>query len=199
MYSYDPNSGRIVCVSCSPQGNPPTGPAQASRHGIFLSNDGRVFFYSPDALVPQDTDKLRDVYEFVDGRPQLITSGIGSADEQKTPNQVRPAGLEGVSSNGVDVYFSTYDTLVPQDHNGQFMKFYDARSGGGFSFVPPPAPCAAADECHGSGNSPPQEPTIVSEGNLGSRGNLTRHQGSRKKKKHRRGQGHRHRATGRHG
>ncbi len=42
----------------------------------------------------------------------------------------------GVSPNGVDVYFSTFDTLVPQDLNGAFLKFYDARTGGGFEFTP---------------------------------------------------------------
>ena len=42
----------------------------------------------------------------------------------------------GVSPNGVDVYFATFDTLVPQDLNGAFLKFYDARTGGGFEFTP---------------------------------------------------------------
>ena len=40
-----------------------------------MSNDGRTFFYTIDALVPKDTNNLRDVYEYVDGRPQLITTG----------------------------------------------------------------------------------------------------------------------------
>ena len=60
----------------------------------------------------------------------------------------------GVSPNGVDVYFSTYDTLVPQDENGAFLKFYDARTGGGFDFTPESPPCEAADECHGAGSTP---------------------------------------------
>ena len=77
--------------------------------------------------------------EYVDGRPQLITPGTG---ETRRPDSTiensgsEIPGLVGVSANGADVYFSTYDTLVTQDHNGLFLKFYDARSGGGFSAPP---------------------------------------------------------------
>ena len=49
-----------------------------------------------------------------------------------------------------DVFFATYDTLVGQDRNGEALKVYDARSGGGFQFTPPVPPCVAADECHGA-------------------------------------------------
>jgi sugar lactone lactonase YvrE len=196
MYSFEPSSGALVCVSCEPRGNPPSGNVQASVHGIFMSNDGRTFFYSPDALVPQDTNGLHDVYEFVEGRPQLITSGLGSSDKQVTVGQVRPAGLEGVSGDGVNVYFSTYDTLVPQDRNGQFLKFYDARTGGGFPIVPPATPCAAADECHGAGNSLPEAPTIASEADLGAGGNAAAlAHGGKRHHRHRRSpsrRGHRH-------
>ena len=61
-------------------------------------------------------------------------------------------------ANGLDAYFSTYETLVGQDQNGEYLKFYDARTGGGFPYVPPAAPCEAADECHGEGSSPPTPP-----------------------------------------
>ncbi len=171
MYTYEPATGKIVCVSCLPSGAPPSGNVVGSEGGLFMSNDGRTFFYTPDALVPQDTNELHDVYEFVDGRAQLISTGIGAEDAQTTPNQYRQAGLQGVSADGVNVYFSTFNTLVPQDHNGQFLKFYDARTDGGFPYTPPPAPCAAADECHGAGSSPPPPPPIVSEASSGSGGN----------------------------
>ena len=48
----------------------------------------------------------------------------------------RYIGLEAVSHDGVDVYFSTFETLVSRDHNGEFVKFYDARTGGGFPEEP---------------------------------------------------------------
>ena len=108
------------------------------------------------------------------GRPQLITTGTGETHVAGgfVSTLLNPPGLVGVSANGQDVYFSTYDTLVSQDHNGLFLKFYDARSGGGFSAPAPPPPCEAADECHGADSSPPaamQDETgaSLSGGNLG--------------------------------
>ena len=193
MYTYTPSTGKIICVSCLPSGAPPSGDVVGSEGGLFISNDGRTFFYTPDSLVPQDTNELHDVYEYVEGRPQLITNGIGDEDAQKTPNQYRQAGLQGVSADGVNVYFSTFNTLVPQDHNGQFLKFYDARTDGGFPFTPPVAPCAAADECHGPGSSPPTPPTIVSESSSGTGGNATPTP-KVKKKRHALGSRHRRRA-----
>ena len=62
-----------------------------------------------------------DVYEFVDGRPQLITTGHRRRRTRRAAARSTrrcTTGLEGVSRDGVDVYFSTFDTLVPQDHNG---------------------------------------------------------------------------------
>jgi hypothetical protein len=157
MYRYNPISRAIVCVSCRPDGEPPTSEVKASQDGLFMANDGRSFFSTEDALVHADTNESIDVYEYVDGRPQLITPGTG---ETKVPQtflfrRVSPPGLVGVSADGGDVYFATYDTLVPQDHNGLFAKFYDARSGGGFPAPPPPLPCEAADECHGQSSTAP--------------------------------------------
>ncbi len=94
-----------------PSGAPPTSDVAASQNGLFMTNDGRVFFTTEDALVHGDTNDGLDVYEYVDGRPQLITPGTGETQGtagflavENTP------GLVGVSANGTDVYFSTYDT-----------------------------------------------------------------------------------------
>jgi hypothetical protein len=155
-----------------------------------MSNDGRAFFYTPDALVPQDSNKLHDVYEYVGGRPQLITTGTSAADTQNTGNQVRLTGLAGVSVDGVNVFFSTFSTLVGQDEIGPFVKYYDARTGGGFPFHASGAPCEAADECHGAGSPPPPAPQIGSVGEVGAGGNwptkkVKRHH--KKSRRHRRG------------
>jgi hypothetical protein len=158
MYLYEAGTGRLTCVSCIPNGEPASTDVQGSENGLYLTDDGRVFFSTEDALVHEDTNRALDVYEYADGRPQLITPGTG---ETRRPNPqslgaVRSQpGLVGVSADGTDVYFSTYDTLVRQDHNGLFLKFYDARTGGGFSAPPPPLPCEAADECHGAPSGPP--------------------------------------------
>ena len=107
----------------------------------------------------------------------------------------------GVSADGVNVYFSTYDTLVAQDHNGQFLKFYDARTGGGFSAPPAPAQCEAADECHGPSTPAPLDPLITSGGDLGVGGNVHPKYSGRKNRRtkrprhaHRRSR-HSHRST----
>ena len=157
MYTYEPSTGKLRCVSCVPGGAPPIDDTEGSRGGLFMSNDGRTFFYTANALVPQDTNKLHDIYEFVDGRPQLITTGTGSLDKQvfSQAGNERTGGLQGVSADGVDVYFSTYDVLIDIDENGEFLKFYDARTNGGFPLDPPLQPCVAADECHGRGSTPP--------------------------------------------
>jgi hypothetical protein len=194
MYSFDPSTGSVECVSCIPSGEPPTVDIEASISGFFMSNDGRPFFGTTDALVAQDTNEGSDVYEYVEGRPQLISTGRGQIYRRPT-GRIIPITLMGVSPNGVDVYIATYDTLVPQDENGAFLKFYDVRTGGGFEFTPASAPCEAADECHGAGSTPPGAATITSDGDLGAGGNATkpakakktkRNAKKKKRRKHRR-------------
>jgi hypothetical protein len=170
MYSYSPASGRVICVSCRPDGRPAKSNAYGSQNGLFLTNDGRVFFSTRDPLVPRDTDGINDVYEYVEGKPQLISSGLGVSTEGFTGfngSQTTP-GLDSVSANGTDVYFATYDSLVTQDHNGQVIKIYDARTGGGFPAETAPPNCAAADECHGAGSVPPAAAPDRTSAGLGS-------------------------------
>jgi hypothetical protein len=185
MYTYDPASGKILCVSCPPDGSRPAADVRGSYTGLYMSNDGRTFFATTDALVPRDTDAASDVYEFVNGRPQLITSGTATQDNSRGGRVL--TGLDGVSADGIDVYFSTYDTLVSNDHNGPYRKFYDARTNGGFQFDKPLAPCAAADECHGAGSSEGQAPSVLSDGQLGSGGNFPVRRRHHRKKHHKRG------------
>lgn len=159
MYRYDAEAETLQCVSCRLDGSAPESDVRGSQGGRFISDDGRVFYSTAEPLEPRDTNagisaggkRLGiDVYEFVDGRPQLITSGTGTgAEEGSQASANSMPGLYGVSGDGVDVYFGTTETLVGQDRNGAQLKFYDARTNGGFPFVPPPPPCAAADECHG--------------------------------------------------
>jgi hypothetical protein len=175
MYLYEPDSERMTCVSCDPTGNPPSGSAAAAQNGRFMSDDGRSFFSTKASLVPFDTNGKVDVYEYTEGRPQLISSGTASTDTWGGGLLIYPSmtvGLEAVSADGLDVYFSTFATLVPQDQNGEFIKFYDARTGGGFPFVPPPPGCKAADECHGSGSVGPASPQVGTVAPLGGSGNV---------------------------
>ena len=158
VYTYDAGTGALRCASCNPSGAAPTQAPEGvsvAEAGSFMSDDGRAFFATKESLVPQDTNGIRDIYEYTDGRAQLISSGTG--DRESTGGlEVASAffgdlqtSLESVSRDGTDVYFSTFESLVPQDKNGSFLKFYDARVGGGFDVIPDLGPCAAADECHG--------------------------------------------------
>jgi hypothetical protein len=114
-----------------------------------------VFFTTRAALVLNDANGRMDVYEWEGGVPQLISSGIGAFD----------SGLLTASSDGVDVDFFTHDKLAPEeDDNGAQMRIYDARSGGGFFYLPPNVPCAASDECHGAGTEAPGPPDIKTSG-----------------------------------
>ena len=192
MYSYDPTTGKIVCVSCNPSGAAPTHDVSASTQGLFMSNDGRTFFSTEESLVQTDTNEVDDVYEYTEGRPQLITTGTDAADKRLKEEGVTGihGGLAGVSADGTNVYFSTRDTLVPQDENGQYIKFYDARTDGGFPFEKPAPPCESADECHGAGSARPSSlPTGSEDGLIG--GNVVaapppkHHNRAHKKRRHR--------------
>ncbi len=177
VYVYDRDAQTLVCASCRP-GLPPTKDVEVSQGGKFMTDDGRAFFSTEDSLVPRDKNgDIIDVYEYVGGRPQLISSGLASRDFTGESTifglfaQPEHTGLEAVSRDGLDVYFSTFATLVDEDNNGQFIKFYDARSSGGFAQPAVHAPCAAADECHGADSSAPTPPTVTSEIPLGNTGN----------------------------
>jgi hypothetical protein len=178
MYRYNAETDSIVCVSCPPNGAEALSQVEGSTNGLFMTDDGRVFFSTGDDLVPRDADGVRDVYEYVDGRAQLISSGRSDAKEVENQEQI---GLVSVSADGVDAFFATVDTLVGQDENGPFLKFYDARTNGGFPFTKPPAPCVAADECHGKESATPAPLTIGSGAALGSRGNVQPKKAKRKR------------------
>jgi hypothetical protein len=196
VYVYSADSGRLTCASCIPDGSPPSIPhgggqlpiskdAMATQSGRFMSDDGRVVFATSDALVPRDTDGQIDVYEFVDGRPQLISSGRTLRDE--VPEQLpfytaEFLGVEAISADGRDIYFSTYDSLVPQDRIGSFLKFYDARVDGGFPAKPEFEGCRAADECHGPGSGAPAGASVGTGADLGAGGNV---RSPRKRRHHR--------------
>ena len=143
MYLYDPATRPAGLRVLRPQREPPSSDVEGSQDGLFMTNDGRAFFTTEDALIHADTNNAQDVYEYIEGRPQLITTGTGETRVAAgfTSSLLNPPGLVGVSADGTDVYFSTYDTLTPADRNGLFLKFYDARAGGGFSSHAAPPPC----------------------------------------------------------
>ena len=132
--------------------------------GLSLTDDGRVFFTTPDPLVAADTDEKQDVYEWEpQGRPATAKDPVPPSTRQRAPAspssppapRTFDSGLLGADASGTDVYFFTRDSLVPQDKNGPTMKIYDAREGGGFPYTPPRVECKASDECHGAASARP--------------------------------------------
>jgi hypothetical protein len=149
VFRYDAVADVLDCVSCASTGAAPTTNVTLSD-GLNLADEGTVFFTSGEALVLRDSNRKLDVYEWEQGKQELISTGISQFD----------SGLLSASADAVNVYFFTRATLVPQDQNGNLMKVYDARAGGGFLAVPPLPSCAAKDECHGPGTQPAPPPQI---------------------------------------
>ncbi|HEX6228455.1 MAG TPA: hypothetical protein VFZ41_03220, partial [Solirubrobacterales bacterium] len=190
VYSHNAATNAVRCASCNPSGAVPVDDVvSVSESGPFMANDGRTFFATTEALVPQDTNGLRDIYEYTEGRAQLITSGTGDRDNTGGLEVVSiffgklNTGLEAVSRDGLNVFFSTFETLVPEDQNGSFLKFYNARAGGGFDFNPDLGDCQAADECHGDVTRPPAPPQIATAATLGPSGNVAAPAKKAKKRK----------------
>jgi hypothetical protein len=155
---------------------------------VSSANGDYVFFNTAAALVPQDVDGevpptsqlspnadlyvsvSTDVYEWrkdgvdgcvrVQGCLALISTGRGGLKVE----------LLGTTASGRDVFFTTHESLVPQDAD-KAGDVYDARIGGGVS---PPAPGPV--ECEGDACSTPASPpndstpssfTFSGVGNLG--------------------------------
>jgi hypothetical protein len=162
VYRYQPTTNTLGCISCPPAGRAATGNAelstlqanegaQGSLTGLTglvdergVSADGsRIFFDTPDPLVPQDTDGVRDVYEWENGAVYLISSGKSVSDSFFLDN----------SESGGDAFFATVDGLSSGDTDGAY-DVYDAR-------VPHPgdSPPASAVPCQGSVcQGPPRVP-----------------------------------------
>ena len=163
VYRYDAGEGTLICLSCDPTQRPPTGDARLQTVDFSgsgaptnqfsqvpnLSADGdRVFFESPDALVPADTDGLRDVYEWeANGKGSCATAG-GCVFLISSGQSAQPSYLYGVSESGNDVFIYTTDLLTPED-GSETPSLYDARVQGGF----PPLGSHAA-ECLGEACQP---------------------------------------------
>ena len=152
-------------------------------------DDGRVFFDSPDSLLPDAAGGVENVYEyeprgaggcaFSAGCVGLISSG--SAAQEST--------FLDAGESGEDVFFLTAAQLVPGDSN-QSYDIYDAHVcsqaspclSSGTTSTPPQ--CASAGECRGpytstgqvaatpaSASSHPPEPVTAKQGVQPSKAN----------------------------
>ena len=161
-YRYDDLDQTVTCISCPPGGAPATSDvpdfmaistmAVPPDRRVMTDDGQRVFFMTDQALVPEDVNGTRDVYEWSAGTLHLITDGVTPALSFTTLPE-----LLTVSPDGRDVLFLDPTRLTPEAQDGAH-KLYDAREGGGFPPPPPPpAPCVA-DACHGA---PMPAPALV--------------------------------------
>jgi hypothetical protein len=147
---------KLSCASCNPSGQPPSpqvdtssGPGSAVWSAFlqpsysntilphWISADGsRVFFDSREALVPQDTNGLLDVYEWEqDGAGSCERSG-GCIYLLSGGTSASNSYFVAASESGDDVFMVTRAALVPQDQNDNF-DLYDARVGAAQPLSPP--------------------------------------------------------------
>jgi len=200
VFLYDAADKRLRCASCNPSGARPFGadvddkvllngplwvagqipgwerPYYASR---VLSADGnRLFFESFDALVPRDTNRKMDVYQWEGaGSGGCDTADVafsaeaeGCIDLISSGESPREARFLDADPSGANVFISTLSSLVPQDYG--LVDVYDARVGGGFA--PPVAPGECEGEACQAAAAPPAALTPASssyrgKGNPGRR------------------------------
>jgi WD40-like Beta Propeller Repeat len=144
----------------------------AFNQSRYLLNNGRLFFNSSDALVPQDTNGTADVYEYepdgVDCSSQIGCVGMLSSGESPDESSFLDA-----SESGGDVFFLTTATLVTSDTD-QSYDVYDAHdcnlSPCATSAVAPP-PCNSSTSCQGAPPSGASLPTVVT-GSVSASGNV---------------------------
>jgi hypothetical protein len=136
----------------------------ATHQPRYLSDSGRVFFNSLDALAPTDSNGTADVYEYE-------PPGVGTCSEADPAFAPRNGGCIALissgasaeessfldaSENGNDVFFLTNSRLTIKDPDTG-ADVYDARVDGG------EAPIASPPECQGDAcqnpAAPPNDPT----------------------------------------
>jgi hypothetical protein len=195
VYLYSAATGGLVCVSCDPAGARPVGPASLGGHEHEepgsesesapyylphnLSEGGRrLFFQSPDALVPHDSNGRLDVYEWE--QPASLVEAAAGENACSPSSPAFSAGTEGcvfpisnvaggyeshymdASPSGDDVFIATGDQLVPSDTDVR-EDVYDVRVAGGFPVSVAPTVCVNTDSC-----KPPVSPQPSIFGAAGS-------------------------------
>lgn len=156
VYSFEYESGRLVCLSCDGpgKGNSELGGQEFHEQGYgdwaahSVLDNGTVYFDTPNRLLPQDGNGVGDVYAWREGAYQLISTGSG----------VQPSRFGDATPDGSNVFFLTSQPLVKQDTD-QIIDVYDNRELGGLADQWPPGAPGACEEqgCRGAAPSAPAE------------------------------------------
>jgi DNA-binding beta-propeller fold protein YncE len=133
----------------------------------YLSTTGRLFFNSPDQLVPADRNHKEDVYEYEpDGEGSCRSeSGCVSLMSSGAEGAERESAFIDASKNGSDVFFETSQSLSMIDRDTT-MDIYDARVCSGEDPCETPsvaehAQCDSEGSCRSAAASVPAAPAIT--------------------------------------
>ena len=104
----------------------PLGLDGATHQPRYLSNNGRLFFNSPDQLVPQASNGKEDVYEYEPPGVGSCTQTTGCISLISSGSAQQESAFVEASENGDSAFFITAQPLVAADHDTNY-DLYDAR------------------------------------------------------------------------
>jgi hypothetical protein len=168
----------------------------------YLSDSGRLFFNSSDALLPADSNGTEDVYQYEPlgiGSCEAETATYspvsgGCVDLISSGTSDKESAFVDASASGEDVFFLSSAKLGPADVDTA-LDLYDARVGGGAA--PPVEPVECSGDACQLPAVPPNDQTPGSltfngagnvlecpKGQLPKNGKCLKQKGKRKHKKH---------------
>jgi hypothetical protein len=132
---------------------------QTNYQSRYLSDSGRLFFNSSDALVPQDANGKEDVYEYEPDGIGSCALQVGCANLISSGSSAEESAFLDASTSGDDVFFMTAAQLVVSDIEPEDFDVYDAHVCTSESPCSPeattaPPLCVTTDSCRAA--SPPQ-------------------------------------------
>jgi hypothetical protein len=138
----------------------------------YLSDSGRLFFDAADALVPTDTNRLMDVYQYeppqgpaqpasnscTTSSPAYKSASGGCVSLISSGTSPEESAFLDASESGDDVFFLTASKLAPTDTDNA-TDVYDAHACSASSPCPPPPP-PPPPACEGDACQPPATPPV---------------------------------------
>ena len=183
---YDADTGALYCASCTSHGKlgmlPMTNGGNVYQPRWISADGSRVFFVTVEALVPQDTNEVQDVYEWERPGSGECVESTGCVYLLSGGTSPANAGFLDASENGNDVFIVTRASLVGSDEDDLF-DVYDV--GVRSPLVAPPA-CTGTG-CQGVPNpqpifATPSSVTFEGVGNFAAPGKETKAKLKPKKK-----------------
>ncbi len=159
VYLYHPaaaaNAATLTCASCKPTGEDATGAAHIPTwegnksytdlqpyQPRYLSDQGRLFFDSSEALVPLDGDGTEDVYEYEpEGVGSCTSSSSSSSSGSVVFEPARAFALDGHSGESA----AGCVALISSGDSGEPSTFLDATEDGSEVFFLTSAHLASQD------------------------------------------------------